>query len=106
MHSCSPCSGLFRVEREDPTQAQDLREASPCSWAENADIPFLVTYGERDYDRIVRENLEFIEALGGVDSLHVGRALKGLDHYGANLCNGETGSWWTEQVREFIGATS
>ena len=106
IRACVPVSGLFRVEPDDPTLAPDLQEASPVNWVRNASIPFFVTYGERDYDRIINENIEFIDVLGRQDATHMGTALLGHDHYGANLCNGDPDNWWSRQVAHLVAATA
>lgn len=106
IRACIPVSGLFRVLADDPTGAGDLDEASPMHWAWNADMPFYVSWGENDYERIVEENRDFVEALRRTDVALRAEPLAGLDHYTANLSHGENDSAWCRAVADFIHKTS
>lgn len=100
--ACIPVSGLFRVLDTDPTAAKDHDEASPMHWAAQADMPFYVSYGEKDYARIVEENCDFIAALGRTGIALRVDELAGLDHYTANLCHGDTTSVWYRAVADLL----
>jgi len=106
IRACVPVSGLFRVTNDDPTAATDLDEASPMRWAARADLPFYVSYGSGDYDRILKENRDFIAALRTTGiALHVDE-LAGLDHYTANLCHADTEGTWFRTVADIVRKTS
>ena len=106
IRACIPVSGLFRVLAGDPTGATDPDEASPMHWARNARMPFHVSWGEHDYDRIIEENRDFVEALRETNIDVRAEPLAGLDHYTANLCHGDTKSAWCRAVRDLIHTTS
>ena len=106
IRACIPVSGLFRVVDDDPTAAADHDEASPIHWAANAAMPFYVSYGENDYDRIKQENQEFIAALQHTGIALRIEALAGLDHYTANLGHADTEGTWFQAVAELIRETS
>ena len=106
IRACIPVSGLFRVLAGDPTRAGDLDEASPMHWTRNADMPFFVSWGENDYERIVEENRGFIEALRRTNVNLRALPLAGLDHYTANLSHGDRESAWCRAVADLIHKTS
>ena len=106
IRACIPVSGLFRVLGDDPTAAHDLDDASPTHWAAQAAMPFYVSYGENDYDRIVEENGDFIAGLGQTGIALQVHALAGLDHYTANLSHADPGSTWYCAVADLLRKTS
>ena len=105
IRACIPVSGLFRVLVDDPTGATDLDEASPVHWTRNADMPFYVSWGENDYERIIEENREFTAALRATKVAVRAEPLAGLDHYTANLSHGEEDGAWGRTVRDLIHRT-
>ena len=104
--ACIPVSGLFRTLADDPTGAADLDEASPMHWTRNAGMPFYVSWGENDYERIVEENRDFVEALRKTNVDLRAEPLAGLDHFTANLSHGEKDSAWCRAVADLIHETS
>lgn len=104
IRACFPVSGLFCVYDTDPTAPADMREASPMHWIDHASVPFYVGYGEKDYGRIIEENVAFVERLGATGVHLESETLGGLDHYGANLCNGDIDSSWSRRVRAWMAA--
>lgn len=106
IRACIPVSGLLRVLAGDPTRAGDLDEASPMHWTRNADMPFFVSWGENDYERIIEENRDFIACLRETDVDLRAEPLAGLDHYTASLSHGDKGSAWCRAVADLIHETS
>ncbi|MCY4452113.1 MAG: alpha/beta hydrolase [Immundisolibacterales bacterium] len=106
IRACIPVSGLFRVLAGDPTGATDLDEASPVHWTGNADMPFHVSWGENDYERIIEENREFTNALRETNVDLRAEPLAGLDHYSANLSNGDRDGAWCRALRDLMRRTA
>ena len=102
IRACIPVSGLFRVLAGDPTGARDLAEASPMHWTGNAGMSFYVSWGERDYGRIIEENRDFVAAIRETSVELRAEPLAGLDHYTANLSHGDADGTWWRAVRDLV----
>jgi arylformamidase len=60
-------------------------DASPVSWAVQAEIPIALAWGEQDAERVRRSNLLMVERLTAAGKPPVAACYPGLDHFATHL---------------------
>jgi arylformamidase len=86
---------------DDPSRAAEF---SPIVFAAKARTPFLLTWGENDFQRIKRQNLAMIAALRAHGAALTELEIAGASHFETHLTSANPRSLWTEAVLRMLRA--
>lgn len=120
LKGCFPVSGVFdfrgRMNAADSRErkaaekllasADDGPAASPILYAAPASPPFLLAYGSRDYDWIIRSNRQMETALQEQGVAVQSMILEDHDHFESHLVLGEHDHRWVQAVAKAMGITA
>jgi acetyl esterase/lipase len=94
-----PVSGILDLRHPDPrpgsleamvyervlARPRDDTEASPACWADRARVPFILSWGQNDTDRVRASNRLMAERLAAAGAPHETHIFPGLDHFATHL---------------------
>ena len=98
----APGSGEERIYTMYLRDAADAPSASPLHLLEGNRVPFLLAYGEHDFPRIARSNVEMGQALGRQGVAHDVICLDGYDHFDTALSLGRPGSELVGRLQHWL----
>jgi acetyl esterase/lipase len=110
--ACMPVSGMLDLRdftapgalpatlaRED-----QMADASPLEWTENARCPFFLAWGGLDYAPIIASNRGFASRLRTAGATFDAVTYPELDHYEIALAPADPGHDWCRRAARLIGA--
>jgi arylformamidase len=112
--ACLPVSASFNLQYGDVPLESDAgrvykylfsersqdAEASPSNFAGNAATPFHITWGERDFERVVRSSAAMVEALKVAGAPVSQRIVPSASHFDTHLALADAGDPWYVRLRE------
>ena len=115
IRACFPVSARFNLVNINPepgtsehrintlllAKLSDAPAASPVRFVDGNQVPFLLTYGTRDFPNIIRSNREMAEALRDSGSRVEELVLPG-DHFDTALDTRHAQNPWTKKVRAWM----
>ena len=81
---------------------EQAAEASPINFVAGSRVPFLIAWGDADFEQVLRTGPEMVAALERSGARTEQLVLPGHDHFAASLAGGEAGSPWVEHVRSWM----
>lgn len=97
-----PGSGEERIYTMYLREAADAPSASPLHLLEGNRVPFLLAYGENDFPRIVRSNVEMAQALARHGTTHDVICLNGQGHFDTALSLGQPHSELVVRLQRWL----
>ena len=97
---CKPGSPEERVYKFLLKNPADDAAASPITYAQQAQIPLHVTWGERDFDRILSSNERFSKALEQHRKPFSSQRVDGASHFDTHLALQNPASPWYQALRK------
>jgi acetyl esterase/lipase len=102
LHHPAPPAGslearVYEMVLQDP--AQD-REASPINWLDALSVPMLLSWGERDTERVRRSNERAAAMLEDTGKRVITRCYAELDHFQTQLALADPAHDWYRTLRE------
>ncbi len=93
-----PGSGEARIYEMFLARAEDAENASPLHQVKAGIPPFFLTYGEGDFPRIIKSNVEMVEALRQAGGEHACEVLPGAQHFDTALRFHEPSDPWVQRA--------
>ena len=118
--ACMPVGGIYDLEKhqvdpdtwfdvvyplifEDPSDQELAASLSPVAHTKDNDTPFLISCGENDVPEAIKTSKELTEALRANGTARVDNHVwPVLDHFEANLEQGNMDSPWIAKMREWM----
>ena len=111
-----PISAILDVVRENPepgsleelvylkvlARREDDVAASPTTWAAAARVPFVLTWGGHDTERVLRSNAKMVALLRAANAPCAARCLAGLNHFETHLALASPTHAWFEDFRRLM----
>jgi arylformamidase len=118
IQACFPTSGTFDFRTLDPAagavearvvntilpRPEDAWEWSPLRYLGNSAVPFYVTWGERDFPRVVAQGRAFVAAAASTPGRVRWSESRGLGHFTVNEAAGLRDGEWSSTVRSIVRA--
>lgn len=104
LHSPDPAPGSLEARTYDYVLARrdDDQAASPINFLGAADVPFVVVYGERDFERIARTTVEFDRRMRAGGKSIALRFVPGATHFDTHLMLRDPAApWYDDLMRAF-----
>jgi acetyl esterase/lipase len=101
-HADRPDDSLQRVHDKVLDAPDRAAEFSPLVFAGEARVPYFLTWGENDFPRIRRQNLEMVTALRAQGSTFTELEIAGASHFETNLTAADPRSAWTETALRML----
>lgn len=119
VRACLPISGIMDLAHAAPppgsleervyqmvlSDADDDGVMSPVCWSAGNRIPFLLTYGEHDSERVIRSNRRLYALLRRQHAPVSVDARPGQDHFGTHLMLQDASDPWYGALQQFARAT-
>jgi arylformamidase len=108
LHSPNPAPKSLESRTYDYVLAKpdDDRAASPMNFVHAADVPFVVVYGERDFERIGRTTVAFDERMRAAGKNVTLRFAAGATHFDTHLALRDPAApWYDDLMHAFAGRT-
>jgi len=116
IRACFPVSARFNMVFADPepgtseyrintlllASTGDAIAASPLNHIEGNRVPFLLTYGTRDFPSIISSNKEMNASMRAQGSKVEELVLNDYDHFDTALSTGVSGNPWAKKVRTWM----
>ena len=114
VRACFPVSSAFNLQYgnvpEDSPENRvykylfkeraDDYDASPINFVDGNKTPFHIIWGERDFDRIIRQAEPMVQALSAQGSSVTHEVLPGASHFDTHLSLADPNSRWYQRLRE------
>lgn len=96
---------IANIHRDLLLRPEDAVAASPICHLAERDTPFYLSWGERDFERVIATSKAMSAALGREGRLVAQDVFKGCDHFEMSLMLGDAACPWVTRVREMLGHT-
>ena len=100
----NPEESLARVHAQVLDEPGRAAEFSPLAFAAQARVPFFLTWGEKDFPRIRRQNAAMAAALRAHGTPLEELEIAGASHFDTNLTAANPSSPWTETALRMLSA--
>ena len=81
---------------------EDDAMASPITYVNNNATPFFISWGDRDYDSVMRQSHAMVEALRQQPCRLAFEEMSGFDHFRTNEDTQRLDSPWVRRVHEWM----
>lgn len=111
VQACFCISTTFNRRMVNPDAAPDhvpkesffeIAPESPLAFAERAHVPFLITWGDREHERLARTGRQMVQALERARCSVEWHALPDEDHFDTHLKTRDVGYLWTRRARHWM----
>lgn len=89
---------LRRVHQNVLERPEEAEAFSPITYVNRARVPFLLGWGENDFPRTKRQNVEMLQALKSQGAIVTGVELAGASHFDAHLRSADARDVWVGQA--------
>lgn len=114
--ACFAVSGVFDMRARNPApgsledriyqqvlaRPEDDAMASPITYVNNNATPFFISWGDRDYDSVMRQSHAMVEALRQQPCRLAFEEMSGFDHFRTNEDTQRLDSPWVRRVHEWM----
>ena len=114
--ACFAVSGVFDMRAKDPVpgsledriytqvlaRPEDDAMASPVTYVDGNTTPFFITWGERDYEMVIRQSRAMVSALRTQPCRLAFEEMMGCDHFKTNEDAQRIDSPWVRRVHDWM----